>query len=109
MKLRNIIIISIGVVFTLSGCSNLRNKKDDSSIANDTLVHSLPIDYLSSLDNLDASQKMEGGSYKEVLELYEQLNYTPEAWAAGIREVPRVYLVAVGKRWGTSSSKEITT
>jgi uncharacterized FlgJ-related protein len=109
MRFRNLIIISIGVLFTLSGCSNLRNKKDDSSIESDTLVHSFPVNYLESLDNLDASQKMEGGSYKEVLELYEQLNYTPEAWAAGIREIPRVYLVAIGDRWGTSTSKEIAT
>lgn len=109
MRFRNLIIISIGVLFTLSGCSNLRNKKDDSSIEIDTLVHTFPVNYLESLDNLDASQKMEGGSYVEMLELFEELNYTPEAWAAGIREIPRVYLVAIGDRWGTSTSKEITT
>jgi len=109
MKLRNIIIISIGVLVVLSSCSSLKNQKNGSSIENDTLVHSLPINYLKSLDNLDASQKIVEGSYKEVLELYENLNYTPEAWQAGIREIPRVYLVSIGEKWGSSASKEITT
>ncbi|MDB4584692.1 hypothetical protein N9164_16195, partial [Draconibacterium sp.] len=109
MKLRNIIIIWIGVLVTLSSCSNMRNKKDGSSIANDTLVHSLPITYLKSLDNLDDSQKITEGSYEDVLELYEELNYTPEAWQSGIREIPRVYLVSIGDKWGSSTSKEITT
>jgi uncharacterized FlgJ-related protein len=109
MRLRNLFIISIGVVVAMSNCSNMKDDKDDSSIESDTLVHSFPVNYLESLDKLDASQKMEGGSYVEMLELFEELNYTPEAWAAGIREIPRVYLVAIGDRWGSSTSKEITT
>ena len=109
MKLRNIISISIGVLVVLSSCSSMKNKKNVSSIENDTLVHSLPINYLKSLDDLDDSQKITEGSYKEVLELYEKLNYTPEAWQAGIREIPRVYLVWIGEKWGSSNSKEITT
>jgi uncharacterized FlgJ-related protein len=43
-----------------------------------------------------------------MFELFEKLNYTPEAWQAGIREVPRVYLPLIGERWGTTGSKEIT-
>ena len=109
MKLRNIISISIGVLVVLSSCSSMRNKKNASSIENDMLVHSLPINYLKSIDDLDDSQKMLEGSFKEVLELYEKLNYTPEAWQSGIREIPRVYLVAIGEKWGTSTSNEITT
>jgi hypothetical protein len=31
-------------------------------------------------------------NYKQVLELFDELNYTSEAWQAGIREVPRIYL-----------------
>ena len=42
-----------------------------------------------------------------MLVLFEELNYTPEAWQAGIREVPRVYLPIIGDRWG-SKSQEIT-
>ena len=109
MRLRNLTIISVGVLFALSNCSNLRKHKDVSSSETDTLVHSLPVNYMEALNNVDASQKLEGGSYKEMLELFEELNYTPEAWQAGIREIPRVYLVAIGNRWGTSTTKEITT
>ncbi|WP_167617238.1 glucosaminidase domain-containing protein [Maribellus sediminis] len=64
---------------------------------------------MESIDKLDASQKYVGGSYKDMLDLFEKLNYTPEAWQAGIREIPRAYLVAIGDRWGTTTTKEITT
>ena len=40
--------------------------------------------------------------------LFEQLNYTPEAWQSGIREVPRVYLPIIGENWGPARSKEVT-
>jgi uncharacterized FlgJ-related protein len=49
---------------------------------------------------------MEG--YQEMLELFDSLGYTPEAWQAGIREVPRVYLTAVGDRWRSQTVSEIT-
>lgn len=42
-----------------------------------------------------------------MLVLFEELNYTPEAWQSGNREVPRVYLPAIGNKWG-SKSKEVT-
>lgn len=50
-----------------------------------------------------------GGSYKDLLDFFEKINYSPEAWLIEIREVPRVYLVAIGYRWGASTTKEITT
>jgi uncharacterized FlgJ-related protein len=42
-----------------------------------------------------------------MFELFDELNYTPDAWQAGIREIPRVYLPIIGDRWGSTSSKEI--
>ena len=108
MKLRNIISITIGVLVSLSSCTSMKNQKNVSSIEIDTLVHSIPINYLKSLDELSDSQKIVGRSYKKVLEIYEKLNYTPEAWQAGIREIPRVYLVSIGDKWGSSASKEVT-
>jgi Bax protein len=74
----------------------------------DTVVYSYPIGYVESLDTLEASNMVEIRSYKDILELFEKLNYTPEAWQAGIREVPRVYLTIVGDRWGSSTTKEIS-
>ena len=47
-------------------------------------------------------------SYTEVGELFEELNYTPEAWEAGIREVPRVYLTNVAPRWREKVSNEVS-
>jgi len=87
----------------------MKNHKSDTSFDTDTLVNTIPLNYLKSVDNLDASQKYVGGSYKDMLDLFEKLNYTPEAWQAGIREIPRAYLVAIGEKWGASTSKEITT
>ena len=40
--------------------------------------------------------------------LFEELNYTPDAWQSGIREVPRVYLPIIGEKWGPTNSKEVT-
>src|SRR3546814_1630253 len=39
----------------------------------------------------------------DLLEFCENLDYTPEAWQAGIREVPRVYLMDVGEHWKVNS------
>lgn len=108
MRLGNI-LISIIAILVISGCSNVKNHKSVASIEVDTLVNTMPRDYIKSLDAVDASQKFYGGSYKDLLDYFETINYTPEAWQAGIREVPRVYLVAIGKNWGTSTTKEITT
>ena len=74
----------------------------------DTLVYSFPVNYSQLLEALEDSSKMEISSYKDVLNLFEALNYTPEAWQAGIREVPRAYLTIIGDRWGSSTTKEIT-
>jgi uncharacterized FlgJ-related protein len=54
-------------------------------------------------------ENFEFESYREVLELFEQLEYTPEVWQAGIREVPRIYLTRIPERWRDKTSKEITT
>ena len=74
----------------------------------DTLIHSIPFNYTATLDSADDSLKMAIGGYKEVLDLFEKLNYTPEAWQAGIREIPRVFFTKIGDRWGNTTSKEIT-
>lgn len=46
-------------------------------------------------------------SYHELTELFETLNYTPKAWQAGIRGIPRVYLSHIPARWGRTVSKGI--
>ena len=74
----------------------------------DTLINSDPLSYSQVLDTIGPSNKLEISSYKDILDLFEKLDYTPEAWQAGIREVPRVYLSIVGDRWGTTTTQEIT-
>ncbi len=109
------IIVLIGVTALPFGCINAREDKGSTSEisditddGSDTLIYSAPHNYLNVLDNFETSRKVEVRSYKDMLELFEELNYTPEAWQAGIREVPRVYLPLIGDRWGPTTSKEIT-
>jgi uncharacterized FlgJ-related protein len=74
----------------------------------DTIVHSFPLNYLQLLETLPDSSKITIGSYQDLLELFDRLDYTPETWQAGIRVIPRVYLTIIGDRWGTTTTKEIT-
>ena len=53
-------------------------------------------------------ERFEFSSYIEVGTLFEELNYTPEAWQAGIREVPRVFLTTIAPRWRDRVSTEVT-
>jgi uncharacterized FlgJ-related protein len=53
-------------------------------------------------------ERFEFTSYTEVGELFEDLDYTPETWQAGIREVPRVYLTTIAPRWRDRVSKEVS-
>jgi len=49
--------------------------------------------------------KFDSGAQLE--KLINDLNYTPEAWQAGIREVPRLYITDVPPRWRDKTSKEL--
>jgi uncharacterized FlgJ-related protein len=53
-------------------------------------------------------ERFEFTSYTEVGELFEELNYTPQTWAAGIREVPRAYLTTIAPRWRDRVSNEVS-
>lgn len=53
-------------------------------------------------------ERFEFTSYEEVQTLFKKLNYTPEVWQAGIREIPRVYLTEIASRWRDTVSKEVT-
>ncbi len=55
-----------------------------------------------------AQQRFEYMSYKDIDQLFEKLDYTPETWQAGIREVPRVYLTDVSDNWRDKYTKEIS-
>ena len=111
VQLQNIIIY-IAMFTFLIGCINGTDQKlsatGRSNPELDTLIYSSPLNYSKVLDNVNASSKVEIRSYKDILELFEKLKYTPESWQAGIREVPRVYLPIIGEKWGPTKSKEMT-
>lgn len=114
MRLINI-TVSIGVMAILLGCISTGEGKSSASgifetDANtlDTLVYSSPQNYSKTLESNDAANNVEIRNYKDMFELFEKLNYTPEAWKSGIRVVPRVYLPLIGERWGAGRSNELT-
>lgn len=47
-------------------------------------------------------------SYTQLADLARSLDYTPESWMAGIREVPRVFLTDVPPRWRDSVSNGVS-
>jgi len=114
MRLINI-TISIGVVVILLGCIRIGEdkstasgifEKDSNTI--DTLIYSAPQNYSKTLESNDPANNLEVSNYKDILALFDKLNYTPEAWQSGIREVPRVYLPLIGEKWGSGRSDELT-
>ena len=83
-----ITIISLGVF--LSGCEAGDQKIGASGIDSDRPVERFKYD-----------------SPEQLEELAKNLNYTPESWQAGIREVPRLYITAVPPRWRDKTSDEM--
>jgi uncharacterized FlgJ-related protein len=55
-----------------------------------------------------AADTIEVSGYKQVLALFEKLHYTPAAWQAGVRAVPRVYITDVTERWRDTTVNKIT-
>jgi len=52
-------------------------------------------------------ERFEFHSGEQLEELVNSLNYTPETWAAGVREVPRLYITNVPERWRDKKSIEV--
>ncbi|MBN3521171.1 glucosaminidase domain-containing protein [Algoriphagus lutimaris] len=114
MRSKALMIIGI-VVAILLGCISKNEDKSTLEVVTngknkvDTLIYSNPQNYSNTLESGPDVQNIEVRNYKDLFELYEKLNYTPEAWQSGIREVPRVYLPIIGDRWGSGNSEEVTT
>ena len=53
-------------------------------------------------------EKVPCRSFKDVLALFDRLGYTQKSWQAGIREIPRVYLVDVPDTWRERSSHDLS-
>ena len=64
-------------------------------------------DYAAATGGDTNPRVVEIADYQALLDLFADVGYTPEAWQAGIREVPRIYLSAIPERWGKSTSQEV--
>ena len=53
-------------------------------------------------------EKVPCRNYKDVLALFDRLGYTQKSWQAGIREIPRVYLVDVPDTWRERSLHDLS-
>jgi len=58
----------------------------------------------SAIDRDRPVERFKYDSPEQVEELAQKLNYTPEAWQAGVREVPRLYITTVPSRWRDKTS-----
>jgi len=86
-RLAGVMITAISLSLFLSGCDAADQKVGASGIDSDRPV-----------------ERFEYDSPEQVEELAESLNYTPAAWQAGIREVPRLYITTVPSRWRDTTS-----
>ncbi len=59
----------------------------------------------------DSTEKVVGrteiviGTPDELFSLFDEKNYTSEAWQAGIRDVPRIYITQISSRWQDTAQK----
>ena len=64
-------------------------------------------DYSAATGNDAEPRVVEINDYKDALVLFDELGYTSEAWQAGIRVVPRIYLTEISDQWSKKTSQEI--
>ncbi len=58
--------------------------------------------------SVHAEERLEFPSYRELEVYFSSLGYTYDAWRAGMRDIPRVYVADVPRRWQKIANKEIT-
>ena len=104
----NLTTIPFGCIIAGEDKDSPSEMSDNADEKSDTLIYSAPQNYSRVAENVDSSRTVKVRFDKDMLDLFDELNYTPAAWQAGIREVPRVYLPLIGDRWGSVTTKEIT-
>lgn len=45
---------------------------------------------------------------EDIEAFYEEVNYSPRAWAEGVREIPRMFTIEVGSRWRERANTELS-
>lgn len=89
MRLKHFITILLSLTL-LAGCREKGDKMGSGDRAN-------------SPDTL----RYEYSSFEEGSKLFNDLNYTPEAWQQGVREIPNLILVEIPDRWRETTAQEI--
>ncbi|MEN2282615.1 glucosaminidase domain-containing protein [Algoriphagus sp. SE2] len=114
--MRLYILVFICLSSISMACADIKEDKNtaitlSNEVTNgmDSLIYSNPKNYTFTLEKTEGATNIEVSSYKDMLDLFEKHQYTPESWQAGIREIPRIYLPIIGDKWGQTTSKEITT
>jgi len=92
-------LLLAGAILAVAACGKLPTGSEEQAGFGSTV---------EAQESKRPEERFEFTSYTEVGELFEELNYTPEAWQAGIREVPRVYLTTIAPRWRDRVSKEVS-
>ncbi len=90
LRLASAVITLITLGLFLSGCG-----RDDQNIG------------ASGIDTDRPVERFKYDSPEQLEELATSLNYTPESWQAGIREVPRLYITKVPSRWRDKTSDDM--
>lgn len=98
---KNTLLAMAGAIFLLSFTPS--NSVPDEVA---TPIYTLPQNYLRWAQ---AGHQKEIESYEELLAYWKTVNYDHEAWEAGIREVPRAYIISISDQWGAKTSKQIST
>ena len=69
-------------------------------------INTLPQNYLKWAE---AGKHENIASYDALLTYWKSMHYDNETWEAGIKEVPRTYVVSISDQWGAVTSKQIST
>jgi len=82
------------------------------SACSDGVVEPAAVERTAPVESFDPvappeDERLEIDSYVELLDLFERLQYTPEAWQAGIREIPRVFITDIPERWRDETTQQI--
>lgn len=97
---------SILALFLMATVWSCENKK--KQISNDLIEESdATPDSIGDIAITNDTMRFEYQHYQDLLDLMADLNYTPESWRSGNRDVPRAFISRIPERWRNQVTKEI--
>jgi hypothetical protein len=104
LKYFSFLIISALFALALGCGSSSEDEEVDETNQTEDLVET---EYPAEIKTGPDTVFHEIASVEKGLALFEELNYTPERWREGIREIPRLNVLKISNRWRNQTSKEI--